>query len=74
MGIGAGFNGKCGDVTITTGVNKVTAKGSSADTTVGFTNNKLCGKITIGGTVYFDGTNYQNDGENYLRKSPLVFP
>ena len=74
VGIGAGFNGKCGDVTITTGVNKVTAKGSSADTTVGFTNNKLCGKITIGGTVYFDGTNYQNDGEDYLRKSPLVFP
>ena len=74
-GIGSGYGSSCGNITITKGVTKVTAKGNNAITSVGFSDRtSRCGKITIGGTVYFDGTNYQNDGENYLRKSPLVFP
>ena len=74
-GIGSGPAAYCGNITITKGVTKVTAKGNNAITSVGFSDKTShCGKITIGGTVYFDGTNYQNDGEDYLRKSPLVFP
>ena len=74
-GIGSGPAAYCGNITITKGVTKVTAKGNNAITSIGFSNRaSRCGKITIGGTVYFDGTNYQNDGENYLKKNPLVFP
>ena len=74
-GIGSGPAAYCGNITITKGVTKVTAKGNNAITSVGFSDKTShCGKITIGGTVYFDGTNYQNNGEDYLRKSPLVFP
>jgi len=29
-----------------------------------------CGTITIGGTVYYDGTNFQNGGESYLTGWP----
>ena len=65
----------CGNITITKGVTKVTAKGNNAITSVGFSDNTShCGKITIGDTVYWDGNNYQNNGENYLKKNPLVFP
>ena len=74
-GIGSGPAAYCGNITITKGVTKVTAKGYNAVTSVGFSDKTShCGKITIGGTVYFDGTNYQNDGENYLKKNPFVFP
>ncbi len=30
-----------------------------------------CGTITIGGTVYWDGSSYQNGGGTYLKTSPL---
>ena len=74
-GIGSGPAAYCGNITITKGVTKVTAKGNNAITSVGFSDNTShCGKITIGDTVYWDGNNYQNNGEDYLRKSPLVFP
>ena len=74
-GIGSGPAAYCGNITITKGVTKVTAKGNNAITSVGFSDNTShCGKITIGGTVYWDGNNYQNNGENYLKKNPLVFP
>ena len=74
-GIGSGPAAYCGNITITKGVTKVTAKGNNAITSVGFSDKTShCGKITIGDTVYFDGNNYQNDGENYLKKNPLVFP
>ena len=74
-GIGSGPAAYCGNITITKGVTKVTAKGNNAITSVGFSDKTShCGKITIGGTVYWDGNNYQNNGEDYLRKSPLVFP
>ena len=74
-GIGSGPAAYCGNITITKGVTKVTAKGNNAITSVGFSDKTShCGKITIGGTVYWDGNNYQNNGENYLKKTPLVFP
>ena len=74
-GIGSGPAAYCGNITITKGVTKVTAKGNNAITSVGFSDNTShCGKITIGDTVYWDGNNYQNNGENYLKKNPLVFP
>ena len=74
-GIGSGPAAYCGNITITKGVTKVTAKGNNAITSVGFSDKTShCGKITIGDTVYWDGNNYQNNGENYLKKNPLVFP
>ena len=74
-GIGSGPAAYCGNITITKGVTKVTAKGNNAVTSIGFSNRaSRCGKITIGDTVYWDGNNYQNNGENYLKKNPLVFP
>ena len=74
-GIGSGYGSSCGNITITKGVTKVTAKGNNAVTSIGFSNRaSRCGKITIGDTVYWDGNNYQNNGENYLKKNPLVFP
>ena len=32
-----------------------------------------CGTITIGGTVYYDGTNFQNGGESYLAANPFTY-
>ena len=60
-GIGGGFNGsKCGKITITSGVTRVTAtKGESAPCSIGkgADSNKpsTCGTVTIDGTVYPDG-------------------
>ena len=31
------------------------------------------GAITIGGTEYFNGGNFENDGDSYLQTSPLVY-
>ena len=33
-----------------------------------------CATVTIGGTVYYDGENYQNGGDTYLSTSPLIYP
>ena len=81
-GIGCGYNSICGDITITDGVIRVTATrydfyycpysiglGSELNS-VTYT----CGTITIGGTVYYDGTNFLNNGDTYLATSPLVYP
>ena len=81
-GIGTGLSFKefgtasneCGAITIAAGVTSVTAKKSSdtpgpnsigkGDAANGGT--QTCGTITIGGTVYWDGSDYQNDGNTYL--------
>lgn len=68
----------CGAITITDKVIRVTATpdlmaldciGRSSMTT------SSCSKVTIGGVVYWDGTNYQNDGKNYLSslKETLIY-
>ena len=79
-GIGGGTCGSCTTITITTGVTKVTAtKGNSAPNSIGAgksteygTSN--CSTVTIGGTVYWDGSAYQNGGDDYLKKSSIVYP
>jgi hypothetical protein len=32
-----------------------------------------CGTITIGGTVYWDGSSFQNGGATYLSQSTLIY-
>lgn len=79
-GIGSGKVGHCGSITITTGVTSVTAnKGTDAPYSVGKGEDTLmstssCGTVTIGGVVYYDGTNFLNGGDTYLATSPLVYP
>ena len=74
-GIGTGLGGGCNDITITTGVTKVTAtKGSDAINSIGagYLQSK-CGTVTIGGTVYWNGSAYVGTGESYLTNSPLIY-
>lgn len=88
-GIGSSYFGTCGIITIDNTVNKVIATKGEAITefeyggiTVYLDVNKSigkglegsCGTVTIGGTVYYDGTNYVGSGETYLAQSPLVCP
>ena len=56
-GIGSGSNwGDCGNITITTGVTKVTAtKGSDSPNSIGKGNSGSCGTVTIGCTLNNDG-------------------
>ena len=75
-GIGGGVTSSCGNITITSGVTKVqAAKGDdNAINSIGRGYNNSCGTITIGGTMYWDGQSYQNDGEGYLTGSTLIYP
>ena len=75
-GIGAGKSGTCGDITIANTANSVTAeKGTYALYSIGMgTNSSTCGTITIGGTVYYNGTDFQNGGDHVLATSPFVYP
>ena len=62
---------RCGNITIGTGVISVTAtKGSNSPNSIGKGNaqggTQTCGTITIGGTIYWDGSAYQNGGDTYL--------
>ena len=73
-GIGSSFKSKCGSITITDKVTSVTAvKGKDASHSIGQGKSGTCGKVTIGGTVYYDGAEFQNNGGTYLAKSPLVY-
>ena len=79
-GIGTGLSSMssasntCGAITIGTGVISVTAKKSSSNPgpnsigigRVSSNGTQACGTITIGGTIYWDGSDYQNGGETYL--------
>ena len=85
-GIGSGYiSSYCGEVTITSGVTSVTAtkgssglcsigKGSSVNEGHSTETQSHCGTVTIGGTVYWDGSAYQNGGDTYLTTSPLIYP
>ena len=70
VAIGASTNNTCGTITITEGVESVTArKGSNAPRCIGLGNGDYgtCGTITIGGTVYPDGaTPNQTDGLTFV--------
>ena len=75
-GIGGSNEGNCGDITITSGVTRVTAtKGNNiSPNSIGAGAFGTCGTVTIGGTEYWDGSAYKNGGDTYLPTSPLVFP
>ena len=75
-GIGTGTNSSgCNEITIASTVTSVTAiKGENANESIGRGSGGSCGMVTIGGTVYYDGSNFQNDGDTYLATSPLVYP
>ncbi len=76
-GIGSGTKGSCSTITITDGVTQVTAtKGANAPYSIGAGggSSASCGTVTIGGTEYYNGTNYENEGATYLAQSPLVYP
>ena len=74
-GIGTGDSGSCGNITITDNVTSVTAnKGSDATYTIGKSrHNFTCGTVKIGGTTYYDGSSFQNDGHYYLAASPFIY-
>ena len=78
--IGAGVSGSGGNITITNTVTKVTAyKGggnyqSDCDC-IGKSYSGSCGTVTIGGTVYYNGTQYLNNGYSYLRQNnTIIYP
>ena len=74
-GIGGGDHGTCGTITITSGVTEVTAtKGSGATNSIGAGYGGSFGTVSIGGTVYWDGSAYKNGGDTYLTTSPLTYP
>ena len=77
-GIGGGNNSSCSAITISNTVNSITAtKGDGAYNSIGkseeYSYSTTCGTVTIGGTVYYNGSSYQNEGEEYLSTSPLVY-
>lgn len=76
-GIGSGRHASCGDISITDGVTRVTAhKGTNAPYSIGRDidgNERSTGTITIGGTVYYDGTGFSIGGDAYLTATPLVY-
>ena len=74
-GIGCGYGGICGNITISGG--SVTAtKGIEGAYSIGKSNGNqiTCGTVTIGGMVYYDGTNFLNGGDIYLATSPFTWP
>lgn len=76
-GIGTGnLDERCGDITISANVKSLTAiKGAGAKNCIGRGNDDDFDKnlVTIGGTLYWDGDNYVNDGDKYLPLNSLVF-
>ena len=71
----------CGAITIGSGVTSVTAtKGNNATNSIGknhINNPGSCGTVTIGGTLYWNGSEYRNGGDNAdtgLPHSPYTYP
>lgn len=78
-GIGSGNDSKCGAITITNGVTRVTAtKGYLAPNSIGAgRGNASCGTITIGGTVYYNSTSgnwASTELENALKANTFNYP
>ena len=82
-GIGTGNASRCGNITIDNTVTLVMATmGSGAINSIGIGSNSVfypespavCGTVTIGGTVYWDGSAYQNGGDSYLTRGTLIYP
>lgn len=85
-GIGGGNKSSVKDfIVITSGVEKVTATKISTETDtdcIGHGHNGTCGLVAIGGTIdtigtiYWNGTSYQNYGQSYLNPTTktLIYP
>ena len=75
-GIGSGVHSSCGTITITSGATVTARKGAGSDpaNSIGAGESGSCGTVTIGGTEYWNGSAYQNDGETYLQNSPRSYP
>lgn len=71
-GIGSGYNGHCTSVTIANTVKYVEASQGANANNVGPGSGGSCGTVIIGDKVYWDGTNYQNDGEQYLHTNNVL--
>ena len=76
-GIGSGGCAHCGTINVSGG-NVTATKGSEAPYSIGKGKDSsvypsTCGTITIGGTQYYDGTNFVNGGETYLSTSPFTW-
>ncbi len=73
--IGGARTSMCLNITITNEVTRVTAyKGDDAPYSIGpGSGGFIMGSITIGDTVYHNGSSFQNGGETYLAQSPLVY-
>lgn len=64
----------CGAITITSGVTQVTAtKGTDAPNSIGSGKKSTCGTVTIGGTEYWDGTDYVGTGSTYLTQNSITY-
>lgn len=75
-GIGSGFDGSCGNITITSGVTRVTAKtpihtSDNSIDCIGRGNGGSCGTVTIGDMVFYDGSTYKNHGDDYIARREL---
>ena len=73
-GIGTGDNGKCGNITIASSVTRVTANSDRGQYSVGkIDDSGTCGKVTIVGITYFNGSSFVYDGDSYLSEKPFVY-
>ena len=74
-GIGSGKDGRCGAITISGDNTHIkSTKGDGAPYSIGKgVITSTCGTITIGGTVYYNGSNFENGGESYLADSPFFW-
>ena len=56
---------------------KVTAtKGGDSPNSIGIGSGRSgsCGTVTIDGTIYWDGSEYKNGGDTYLKQDQIVYP
>lgn len=76
-GIGSGKDSKCGAITITSGVTRVTATkgGGLAPYSIGKGYVGSCGTITIGDTEYYNGSTWTSEAlENALKANTFTYP
>ena len=75
VGTGQGDESKCGTITVATTVTKFKAtKADGAIDSVGRgKNGGACGAVTICGTVYWDGSAYQNGGDTILTQGTYTY-
>ena len=72
-GIGSGYDRSCGNITIASSVKCVSAISGKESAThcIGKGDGGSCGKVTIGGVVYWDGSDYENYGAGYIGQNEL---